>query len=50
MPKKVTLIVLPSRAPELNTVENLWQFLRQTDLANRVFETRDDLLDAACDA
>jgi hypothetical protein len=30
MPKNVTPIWLPSRAPELNPVENIWQYLRQT--------------------
>ncbi len=30
-------------------VENLRQFLRQTYLSNRVFETYEDLLDAACE-
>ena len=37
IPKNITLLFLPSRAPELNPVENLWQFLRQTYLSNRVF-------------
>ena len=49
-PKNITLLFLPSRAPELNPVENIWQFLRQTYLSNRVFETYEDLLDAACKA
>ena len=42
--------LLPSRAPELNPVENIWQYLRQTWLSNRVFDTYEDILDAACDA
>ena len=50
IPNNITLLFLPSRAPELNPVENLWQFLRQTYLSNRVFETYEDILDAACDA
>ena len=28
VPKNLTLIFLPSRAPELNPVENIWQFMR----------------------
>jgi hypothetical protein len=28
-PKNITLVFLPSRAPELNPVENIWQYLRQ---------------------
>jgi hypothetical protein len=29
MPDNITPIFLPSRAPELNPVENVWQYLRQ---------------------
>ncbi len=50
VPKNITLILLPSRAPELNPVENIWQYLRQTWLSNRVFNTYEDIVDAACDA
>jgi hypothetical protein len=50
VPKNITLILLPSRAPELNPVENIWQYLSQTWLSNRVFETYEDIIDAACDA
>ena len=50
MPKNLTLIWLPSRAPELNPVENVWQSLRQTWLSNRVFETYEAIIEAACEA
>jgi hypothetical protein len=50
VPKNITLILLPSRAPELNPVENVWQYLRANWLSNRIFETYDDIIDAACDA
>jgi putative transposase len=50
VPKNMTLIFLPSRAPELNPVENIWQYLRQNWLSNRVFHTYDDIIEAACDA
>jgi hypothetical protein len=50
VPKNITLILLPSRAPELNPVENIWQYLRQTWLSNRVFNTFEEIIDAACDA
>jgi transposase len=36
--KNITPIFLPSRAPELNPVENVWQYLRQNWLSNTVFE------------
>lgn len=50
VPDNISLLFLPSRAPELNPAENVWQYLRQTHLSNRVFPTYDDILDAACDA
>jgi hypothetical protein len=50
VPSNITPIFLPSRAPELNPVENIWQFLRSNWLSNLVFETYDDIIDAACDA
>jgi transposase len=50
LPDNITPIFLPSRAPELNPVENIWQYMRGNWLANRVFNTYDDILDAACHA
>jgi transposase len=50
VPNNLTIIPLPSRSPELDPVENVWQYLRQNWLSNRVFETYDDILDAGCDA
>lgn len=44
------MILLPSRAPELNPVENVWQYLRANWLSNRVFETYEEIIDAACGA
>jgi hypothetical protein len=50
VPKNITMILLPSRAPELNPVENIWQYLRQNWLSNRVFETYEEIIEAACEA
>ena len=50
MPKNITPIFQPSRAPELNPVENVWQYLRQNWLSNTVFEDYDAIIDAACAA
>ena len=36
--------------PELNAAENIWQYLRQTYLANRVFADYAAVLDACRDA
>jgi transposase len=50
IPKNLTIILLPSRSPELNPVENVWQYLRQNWLSNLVFEDYQTILDAGCDA
>jgi transposase len=50
VPGNITPIFLPSRAPELNPVENIWQYLRQNWLSNTVFENYDAIVDAACEA
>jgi hypothetical protein len=50
VPKNITTIFLPSRSPELNPVENVWQYLRANWLSNRVFDGYDAIIDAACDA
>ena len=49
-PSNLTLIFLPSRAPELNPQENIWQYMRANWLSNRVFETYHDIIEAACKA
>ena len=48
VPGNITPIFLPSRAPGLNPVENVWQYLRQNWLSNTVFENYDAIIDAAC--
>ena len=50
VPKNITLIFLPARAPELNPVENVWQYLRANWLSNRVFDTYEEIIEAACQA
>lgn len=50
VPRNLTLLPLPPRAPELNPTENVWQFMRQNWLSNRVFKTYDDILAICCDA
>ena len=49
-PENLTLIYLPSRSPELNPQENIWQYMRANWLSNRIFETYDDIIEAACEA
>jgi hypothetical protein len=37
-------------SPELNPAENIWQYLRQNQLSNRVFDSYEAIVDACCDA
>ena len=36
IPSNLSLLPLPPRAPELNPQENIWQFMRQNWLSNRI--------------
>ena len=40
----------PKHTSELNPVENIWPLLRANWLSNRVFETYDEIVQAACQA
>ena len=46
-PANISQLFIPPGCPELNAAENVWQYLRQTYLSNRVFETYDAVVDAA---
>jgi hypothetical protein len=50
VPQNVSLLLLTPYAPELNPVENVWQFLRGNWLAISVFDGYDAIVDACCDA
>jgi transposase len=50
VPPNITLMPLPPRAPELNPVENVWQFMRQNWLSNRIFTSHRDIVDHCCHA
>jgi len=42
--ENITIIKLPPYSPELNPVEQLWQWLRQNELANRCFSGYEDIV------
>jgi transposase len=48
VPDNISIIALPSRSPELNPVENIWQFMRDNWLSNRVFTSYDNIVDHCC--
>ena len=50
VPDNITLLKLPPYSPELNPMENVWQYLRANKLAFTVFDTYDEILDKCCEA
>ena len=50
VPPNITLMPLPPRCPELNPVENIWQFMRDNWLSNRIFTSYDNIVDHCCEA
>ena len=50
VPPNITLLPLPAKCPELNPVENVWQFLRDNWLSNRLFHSYQAIVDHCCDA
>lgn len=49
-PHNISLLCLPPYSPELNPVENVWEYLRKNKLALRVYDTYDTIVDACCNA
>jgi hypothetical protein len=46
VPSNITLLELPPYSPELNPVERIWHYLRSHWLANSVFPSLADIMDA----
>jgi len=42
VPANITLMPLPPRCPEFNPVENVWQFMRDNWLSNRIFRLQSE--------
>lgn len=50
VPDNIALLTLPPYAPELNSVENIWEYLRGNAFSHQVWESYDAILTACCDA
>ena len=50
VPSNTTLVPLPPRCPELDPVENVWQFMRDDWLSDRVFQSCEGIVDHCCRA
>ena len=49
-PSNITIMALPAKCPELNPQENVWEFMRDNWLSNRVFTSYDNIVDHCADA
>jgi hypothetical protein len=49
-PDNITLLPLPSYSPELNPMENVWEYLRKNKLAITVYNDYDHIVDKSCEA
>ena len=50
LPENIGLMPHPSYAPEQNSVENIWDYLRSNFLSHCIWDTYEAILDACCDA
>lgn len=50
VPENISIVPLPPKCPELNPVENVWQFMRDNWLSNRVFTSHNNIIDHCCEA
>ena len=50
IPGNISILPLPAKCPELNPVENIWQFMRDNWLSNRIFEPYNEIVDHCCDS
>ena len=50
IPGNITLLKLPPYAPELNPMENVWDYLRANKLSSLVWDSYDDIVSACRNA
>ncbi|CAK0751606.1 hypothetical protein CCP2SC5_90051 [Azospirillaceae bacterium] len=48
VPDNITLLPLPPKCPELNPVENIWQYLRENWLSDIIFKTYNHIVERCC--
>ncbi len=50
VPDNIVLVTLPPYSPELNPMENVWQYLRANKLSARIWDSYDEILAACAEA
>ena len=48
VPANVTLIALPPYAPELNAMEQIWEWIKNHFLSNQCYDVYEDIVTMAC--
>ena len=50
VPDNITLIPLPPYSPELNAMEQVWEWIKKRFLYNQCYSDYNDIVDKVCDA
>ena len=50
IPDNITLIPLPSYSPELNAMEQVWDWMKDNYLSNMCFKNYDEIVDKICES
>jgi hypothetical protein len=50
IPGNMSLMKIPPYSPELNSMENVWEYLRGNKLSNTVYETYEEIVSSCCEA
>jgi transposase len=45
VPANMRLLPLPPYLPELNPAEHVWEYIRENDIRNQVFDDLDEVMD-----
>mgnify|MGYP006063481719 CR=1 FL=1 len=48
VPSNITLIPLPPYAPELNAMEQVWEWIKNHFLSNQYYDAYEDIVTMAC--
>ncbi|MDI1295063.1 MAG: hypothetical protein PSY12_04140 [bacterium] len=58
VPKNISIVPLPPKSPEINALlsevegplDNIWQFMRDNRLSNRISTSHENIIDICCKA
>lgn len=50
IPSNITIVPLPPYAPELNAMEQVWQWMKANHLSNTCYDDYNQIVDRTCDA